>query len=191
MQWRQELHLPSHMRKFLSLLALAVLLPLAINAQTTAVTAPPVGTIVTYVNATGVLQGAIMMHNYGQSVDLEISDPNPANVYSPSNLQSPTHGIKDLGLNAIPNITSLPGVVCSATTVATSTTATVTGGNTGIPASGYVSGPGIPAGATYTISSNTVTLSAAGTVAGTGVVLAYSATPFTTPYWRFCAALTL
>jgi hypothetical protein len=73
----------------------------------------------------------------------------------------------------------------SACTTNSTTTVAVTGSTTNIPAAGYVSGAGIPAGATYTLAGSTVTLSAAATASASGVTLTFSLYPCTLYYALF------
>lgn len=80
----------------------------------------------------------------------------------------------------------VPTAVSACTTNST-TSVTVTGGVTNIPAAGYVSGPGIPAGATYTLSGTTVTLSSAATASASGVNLTFSIIPTTLYFAIFTA----
>lgn len=71
----------------------------------------------------------------------------------------------------------VPTAVQSSTTTNGSPTVTL-GSATNVPAAGYVSGTGIPAGATYTLSGTTATLSANATASGT-VNLTFSVIPCT------------
>jgi hypothetical protein len=77
----------------------------------------------------------------------------------------------------------VPTAIQSSTTTSTSTSVTL-GSASNVPAVGYVSGTGIPAGATYTLAGTTATLSAAATASGT-VNLTYSIFPCTLYYAMF------
>jgi hypothetical protein len=78
----------------------------------------------------------------------------------------------------------VPTVVVSCTTVNASNSITVT--NSNIPAAGYVSGAGIPVGATYTYTAGTVTLSVTATASAT-VNLTFSVFPTTLYFAMFTA----
>jgi hypothetical protein len=143
--------------------------------------------LVTYVDAGGGTHPALVAKDYGNCVDLVLTDPNVADAYPIYQLDAPDHGVKAVYVTSVPDqgnvvvspATNVPVVTTSACTLTNSSTSvTVTGGVAGIAPAGSVTGTGVQASTTYTISGTTVTLSQAttGSAAGTGVALTFTPT---------------
>jgi hypothetical protein len=109
----------------------------------------------------------------------------------PGELQAMSFGLAmsvfNLGISGITTATAstdyAQGAVDSTITTNSTTTATVTGSTSGLPASGYLASQYVPVGTTYTLSGTTLTLSVAATGSGTSKPASFLATPLGAGYY--------
>jgi hypothetical protein len=168
------------------------------------ITRPTIGTstgLVTYVDANGNLFPAVVTNDFGAGVvaptagcvDLAYIDLlNPLDTFPPIDFTQPTRGRKVIFANIVVDQGNIPNsLTVNTATTSASGTATVSSA-TGVPAAGFVNGPGIAFNQPYTLSGTTVTLTAGtASVTQAAAPLTYSAAAIATPYWRYPTAYTI